>query len=129
MDKHVLAYLIYLAVTLVLTVWVGRTLFKNGRVFLIDIFHGDEALADAVDKLLLVGFYLVNFGYAVYSMNIFSSIENYRELMEELSYKIGTIILILGAMHFFNLFIFFKLRKKHLRPTAVPERIRFDQAG
>ncbi|HCS20221.1 MAG TPA: hypothetical protein DIW47_06610 [Bacteroidetes bacterium] len=112
MDKHVLAYSIYLLVTTVLTVIVGRTLFRNGRVFLRDIFHGNLELAEAVDRLLLVGYYLVNIGYAVFSMNIAREILSQRELMETLSLKIGTIILIFGAMHFFNMFVFFKLRKR-----------------
>lgn len=112
MDKHVLAYSIYLLVTTLLTVIVGRTLFRNGRVFLRDIFHGNLELAEAVDRLLLVGYYLVNIGYAVFSMVITREILNQRELMEILSLKVGTIILILGAMHFFNMFVFFKLRKR-----------------
>lgn len=112
MDKHVLAYSIYLAVTIALTVFVGRTLFRNGRIFLRDIFHGNLELAESVDKLLLVGYYLVNIGYAVRAMIISININDNRQLMEVLSQKIGVIVLILGAMHFFNLFIFFKLRKR-----------------
>lgn len=112
MDKHVIAYSIYLLVTVILTVLVGRTLFRNGRVFLRDIFHGNLELAESVDRLLLVGYYLVNIGYAVRTMNITVNILDNRQLMEVLSVKLGVIILILGAMHFFNMFIFFKLRKR-----------------
>ncbi|MBI1221795.1 MAG: hypothetical protein GC180_04245 [Bacteroidetes bacterium] len=112
MDKHVIAYSIYLMVTLILTILVGRTLFRNGRIFLRDIFHGNLELAESVDKLLLVGYYLVNMGYAIRTMSISMQIADNRQLMEVLSLKIGVIILILGAMHFFNMFIFFKLRKR-----------------
>lgn len=112
MDKHVLAYSIYLIITTLLTVWVGHTLFRNGKVFLRDIFHGNLELANAVDKLLLTGFYLINIGYAVHSMLVTQEILDNRVLMEVLSKKIGVIILILGAMHFFNMFVFFKLRKR-----------------
>jgi hypothetical protein len=99
-------------VAIALTVWVAKTLFTNGRVFLVDIFHGDELLADSVNKLLVVGFYLVNVGYAVYTLKIFSDIKSIQVVIEELSIKLGAIILILGGMHFFNLFVFFKLRKR-----------------
>ncbi len=112
MNKYVLAYSIYLIVTTLLTIWVGRVLFKNGRVFLRDIFHGNLELADAVDKLLLAGFYLINIGYAVYSMMVTTSIEDYRMLMEVLSRKIGYIILLLGAVHFLNMFVLFRMRKR-----------------
>ena len=70
-----------------------------GKVFLIDIFHGNEELARAVNNLLLVGFYLINIGYAVYTLHIGYNIDNVRNLVGELSLKIGAIILILGGMH------------------------------
>jgi hypothetical protein len=105
-------YVTYLVVTIALTIWVAKTLFKNGKVFLIDIFHGNKELADSVNNLLLVGFYLINIGYAVYTLQVHGSIVNPQEMIEMLSVKVGFIILLLGAMHFFNLFVFFKLRKK-----------------
>jgi len=113
MNYIILSYSLYLVITILLTVWVARTLFTNGRTFLIDIFHGDNALADSVNKLLLVGFYLINIGYAVSTLKIYDgSVLSYQQVIEVLSMKIGKIILILGAMHFLNLFIFFNLRKK-----------------
>ncbi len=112
MNYIIITYCFYLVITIALTVWVARTLFKNGKVFLIDIFHGNKEMADSVNNLLLIGFYLVNIGYAVYTLQVTSSITNFQEVIEKLSLKIGLIILILGAMHFFNLYIFFTLRKK-----------------
>lgn len=112
MNYIIVTYLLYLLITISLTVWVARTLFKNGKIFLIDIFHGNKELADSVNNLLLVGFYLVNIGYAVYTLQVDYNIINTQQLIESLSLKVGFIILILGAMHFFNLYIFFNLRKK-----------------
>ena len=108
----ILTYTVYLVITIGLTIWVAKTLFKNGKIFLVDIFHGNKELADSVNNLLLVGFYLVNIGYAVYTLQEVNLILNYQQVIERLSVKVGVIILILGAMHFFNLFIFFKLRNK-----------------
>lgn len=112
MNYIIITYSFYLVITIALTIWVARTLFKNGKVFLIDIFHGNNDLADSVNNLLLVGFYLINIGYAVYTLQVTNSIVNVQEVIEQLSLKIGLIILILGGMHFFNLYIFFTLRKK-----------------
>jgi hypothetical protein len=112
MDLHILTYSIYLPITILLTIWVANTLFRNGRVFLLEIFQGQSDIADAVNKLLLTGFYLINIGYATLSLKVMNNIEDYRVVFEILSYKIGYIIIILGAMHFFNLFIFYKLRKR-----------------
>jgi hypothetical protein len=108
----ILTYLAYLVTTITLTIWVATTLFRNGKIFLVDIFHGNRELADSVNKLLLVGFYLVNIGYAVFTLQVADDILNYREVIEKLSVKVGWIILVLGTMHFFNLFVFFKLRTK-----------------
>lgn len=119
MNYTVLTYSIYLPVSIILTIWVARTLFTNGRIFLIEIFHQDNVLADSVNKLLLVGFYLVNIGYAVYTLKIYESIESTQAIIETLSLKIGWIILVLGAMHFFNLFILFNLRRKANKNTPI----------
>lgn len=122
MSYILISYAIYLILTLILTIWVARTLFRNGKIFLIDIFHGNQELANAVNNLLLVGFYLVNIGYAVYTLSITDNILNVRQLIEELSIKVGAIILILGGMHFFNMLVFYKLRKRALlerRHTVV----------
>lgn len=112
MNYVILTYALYLPLTIALTVCVAKTLFTNGRVFLVDIFHGNEELADSVNRLLVVGFYLINIGYAVYTLQIFGSIDSAQIVIEKLSLKIGSIILILGGMHFFNLFVFFRLRSK-----------------
>src|SRR3982751_2481037 len=99
-------YLIYLALSIALTIWVARTLHKNGRVFLVDVFHGNETLADSVNHLLVVGFYLINFGYVSLALKLSENLETAREGIEALSWKVGLVLVVLGAMHFFNLFIF-----------------------
>jgi len=112
MNYIIFSYITYLLVTIVLTIWVAKTLFKNGKVFLVEIFHGNKELADSVNNLLLTGFYLINIGYAVYTLQIHEAVIGWQDVFEKLSLKIGLIILILGGMHFLNLYIFFTLRKK-----------------
>ena len=118
MNYHLLTYLLYLVLTVAVTVWVARTLFANGQVFLYDIFKGNEALAKSVNKLLQVGFYLVNLGYAVYTMKIMRGILTATDMAEELSQKIGFIILILGAWHLINIWVLFKLRRRALEEQS-----------
>ena len=62
-TEIVVTYAMYLILSIALTIWVARTLFKNGRIFLVDVFRGNEAIADSVNQLLVVGFYLINLGY------------------------------------------------------------------
>jgi hypothetical protein len=106
------AYLIYLAISIALTIWVARTLHKNGRVFLVDVFHGNETLADSVNHLLVVGFYLINFGYVSLALKLGYNIGTTQEGIEALSVKVGMVLIVLGAMHFFNLFIFSRMRRR-----------------
>jgi hypothetical protein len=120
MDLKVATYFVYLLATISLTIWVARTLFTNGRVFLMEIFDGNITFADSVNKLLVVGFYLINIGYAVSTLRIAREIYSYQTMIEQLGTKIGTIILVLGFMHFLNLFIFFSLRKKMKTPVPTP---------
>lgn len=121
MNYTIITYSFYLPISILLTIWVARTLFKNGRIFLVEIFHHDITLADSVNKLLLVGFYLINIGYAVFTLKVFGTLTGPQDVIETLSEKIGWIILVFGGMHFFNLFILFNLRKRaHLsQPKAV----------
>jgi hypothetical protein len=106
------AYLIYLAISIALTIWVARTLHKNGRVFLVDVFHGNEPLADSVNHLLVVGFYLINFGYVSLALKLGYNVANSQIAIEALSLKVGWVLLVLGGMHFFNLFIFSRMRRR-----------------
>jgi hypothetical protein len=123
MNPTVITYAIYLLIALPLTVWVARTLFRNGRIFLVDCFHGNESLADSVNRLLLMGFYLVNFGFVVLYLKLASDVHETRGVFEALSSKLGVVLLVLGAMHFLNLIIFTKMRKRatlHLAPPPLP---------
>lgn len=123
MNAIVVTYLLYLAIGISLTVWVAQTLFKNGRLFLIDVFKGNEALADSVNHLLVVGFYLVSLGYISLALRLGGDVENTRQAIEALSWKIGLVLLVLGAMHFFNLLVFSRIRRAPWQPTlAAPTR-------
>ncbi len=103
MTHIVLMYLFYLAITIGITVWVAHTLHKNGRVFLVDAFKGNELLADSVNHLLVVGFYLLNIGYVSMALKSGESVESIQQVVETLSTKVGYVLIILGFVHFFNL--------------------------
>lgn len=123
MNYFILTYAFYLVISIALTVWVAKVLFKNGRIFLVDIFHGNNDLADSVNRLLVVGFYLINIGYMSLVLKEDGTMANTQVLIEVLSRKLGCIILILGGMHFLNLTIFFKLRTRARNEKLVTDRI------
>lgn len=111
MDATLWAYAGYAILSIGLTIWVARTLHTNGRAFLVDVFAGRADLADSVNHLLVVGFYLVNFGYASLALKLAERVTTPTEAVEALSYKIGLVLVVLGAMHFLNLFVFSRIRR------------------
>jgi hypothetical protein len=132
MTIGITTYLIYLAVSIALTIWVAKTLHKNGRVFLVDVFHGNEPLADSVNHLLVVGFYLINLGYVSLALKLGYNVESAQEGIEALSGKVGMVLVVLGAMHFFNLFIFSRMRRRagmHNPPPVTPDAFTAVQEG
>jgi hypothetical protein len=120
------AYLAYLFISVAVTIWVARTLKNNGRVFLIDTFLHNEPLADAVNNLLVVGFYLINIGYVTLALKYGERPADLAGSIEIMSTKVGLVLLVLGAMHFFNLYVFTRVRRKALlrsqKPPVVPEQ-------
>ena len=120
MNPTVTTYWLYLAIVLPLTVWVARSLFRNGRIFLVDCFHGHEDLADSVNRLLVMGFYLINFGFVALYLKLAEEVRDARGIFEALSGKLGIVQLVLGGMHFFNLYVFTRMRKRATWENAPP---------
>ena len=112
MDRTVIAYVIYLLVSIALTIWVARTLSRNGRIFLADVLKGNEKLAEAVNHLLVVGFYLVNLGFVALYLSGDQTIEDTRGIFEALSTKLGVVLLVLGVMHLGNVYVLNKIRRR-----------------
>ncbi|MFI6000839.1 hypothetical protein ACIA98_10490 [Streptomyces sp. NPDC051366] len=126
MDLTVVAYVIYLLISIALTVWVARTLSRNGRIFIADVLHGNEKLADAVNHLLVVGFYLVNIGFVTLYLRSDVGIDTARQLFEALSVKIGVVLLVLGVMHLGNVWVLNKMRRRGIMerqqtPPVAPQ--------
>ncbi len=120
MNVIITTYLLYLAISISLTVWVARTLSTNGRVFLVDVFQGRQALADSTNHLFVVGFCLINFGYVALALQLGYTVVNWQESIEALSRKVGAVLLVLGAMHFFNLLVFSRIRHRAKLLNAPP---------
>lgn len=120
----VACYAAYLAISLAVTIWVAQTLRRNGRSFLIAAFHGDNDLADSVNHLLVVGFYLINTGYVALALRTYVQVQTTRAAIELVCDKLGAVLIVLGAMHFLNLYIFNRLRRRgeaEMRPPIPPD--------
>lgn len=120
MTIVVVTYALYLTISIMLTVWVGRTLHKNGRIFLVEAFAGNEELAQSVNHLLVVGFYLVNIGFVALAIKLGLRPTDLAALLETVSIKVGTVSIVLGAMHFFNLYVFARIRRRAMLRFVPP---------
>ena len=109
MESYVVrAYLIYLPVVLFLTFYVAHMLFKNSKIYMLDIFNGREEIANATNTLFKIGFYLLNMGFALFILEIYSKISTTQEVIEVLSQKVGGFSIYLGLVLFFNMYLFFR---------------------
>ncbi len=106
------SYIAYLAISIGLTIWVARTLSKNGEVFLIDCFGHDQVLAKSTNHLLVVGFYLVNLGFILLALRFGEPPVTLPDAVRFLSTKVGFAVLVLGGMHFFNMNAIAKFGRK-----------------
>src|SRR5215471_19975575 len=118
MDLRLIDYLIYIVASALLTVWVGTTLFRNGRPFLVSVFK-EDGLADSVNKLLVVGFYLINFGAAALLINTGDTPPSVTDMVKQTVTRIGVVLLVLGFMHFNNLMILRAIRRRD-KPAPTP---------
>lgn len=121
-EPIVVTYVVYLVISIALTVWVANTLHKNGKQFLVDVFHGNNALADSVNHLLVVGFYLVNLGFVCLALTSRTQVVTARQSIELLSWKIGLVLVVLGFMHLFNVFVFNAMRRRAIERDRQPAR-------
>ncbi|MDH1603879.1 MULTISPECIES: hypothetical protein [Empedobacter] len=113
-NYNLIAYLVYLPVAILMTIAVSNVLFKNGKIFMYDIFHQKEDIASATNSLFKIGFYLLNIGFAMLIVYM-TSIATTEDLIVKLSTKIGSFAIYLGIMLMLNLFLFMKGRRRSLQ--------------
>ena len=119
-DHLLSVYLVYISASLGLTIWLARTLFKNGEVFLEEVFADNPRMASAVNRLLVVGFYLLNLGYAFVTLKAGNQVNTRAEGIETLGVKLGSLLLVLGALHMGNLYLFHRIRRRGQIKLAPP---------
>ncbi len=118
MNLQLIDYFIYICASVLLTVWVGDTLHRNGRPFLVSVFK-EDGLADSVNRLLVIGFYLVNFGAAAILINTGGAPATVADMLKQTVTRVGVVLLVLGFMHFNNLLVLHVIRRP-LRQKPLP---------
>ncbi|MEP7264421.1 MAG: hypothetical protein ABI772_07985 [Bacteroidota bacterium] len=111
---NLLAYLIYLLFTWVITVHAGHSFYKNGRNYLLNMLDGNEKITDIVNRLLLTGYYMINLGYVTMMISYWNTITSIQELVDSVCFKTGKIMVLLACMHYFNLGVIYIYHQYHL---------------
>ena len=112
---NILAYIIYLAITYLVTVRVGLIFYRNGRVYILNLFEGEETITDSINKILLAGYYLLNLGYTAVMISFWKTIDTYTELITTISIMAGRILVTLAIIHFLNMSTIYILSKNKKR--------------
>lgn len=112
MNNNVVAYIIYILITIYIIIWLGKSFHRNGRVFILQLYKGDTTATDTTNNLLLVAYYLFNIGYALLQLRQWEKIFHTEQLIATLSSQIGLLILILAVTHYFNMLLIYFLSKK-----------------
>jgi len=136
MNYNIIAYSIYIPVTIALSIWIAKNLHQNTKAFLIERFKNNEVLATSTNNLIQTGFYLIAFGYSFMNMSvrsnghfnnfqqwIYDPLASVQATIEELAMKLGGFTLILGLLLFANFFIMLLIQKPKKQQTQIPFNI------
>jgi hypothetical protein len=125
-GNTIVVYVAYVIVAVTLTAWLARTLFRNGTAFLHDVFADRPALADAVNRLLVVGFYMLNLGYALWILRASRGLDPF-DAVQFLVNRLAILLLTLAGLHFLNVFVFWRIRarreQRQLPPRVAPQMV------
>ena len=127
MSDHnaIVVYGVYVVIAAFLTAWLARTLFRSGVAFLHDVFSDRPELADAVNRLLVVGFYMLNLGYALYILRAARGLDAF-EAVQFLVNRLAILLVTLAGMHFLNVLVFWRIRarrEQRMLPAPVAPQV------
>ena len=112
MNLNIIAYLLYLAITSIIIVKVGKICYQNGNIFVSQLITNHEDLCYKINQLLLVGYYLLNIGYCAMTIITWEKIENITQLIEVITLKSAFIIIAIAVMHYINIILLTNYIKK-----------------
>lgn len=113
MNYNILSYSIYGCITVYIIFWVGKAFYRNGRVFILRLFHQNEALTDTTNKILLMAYYLFNIGYAVIQFSFWEKVYGIATMISSIATKTGILVMILAVTHYFNILLIYLLSKRN----------------
>ena len=114
-NMTAITYITYIIISICITIFISRTLSKNGQVYLDDGFNGNKALAKSVNQMLVVGFYLLNIGFVLLRLQTNTEVMDFESMIVYLSANIGLVLMVLGGCHFLNMALIHKFRASGMK--------------
>lgn len=105
MNYNMIGYGIFITLIVLIIVVVGKICYRNGNVFVAELIPDHLELCQQINKILLVGYYLVNIGYGAMTLVDWETITSPLQLVEVIAIKISIIISILSILHYLNIII------------------------
>ena len=112
MNLNIIGYLIYLSLTSIIIIKVGKLCYDNGNIFVSQLIPNHIELCHQINKMLLIGYYLLNLGYCAMTIISWEKIQTSNQLIEIIATKSAIIILTIGFMHYINILLLTKYIKK-----------------
>lgn len=113
MNYNILSYCIYGCITIYIIWWVGKLFHRNGRIFILRLFHQNESMTDTTNNLLLMAYYLFNIGYAVVQFSLWKKVGGIDTMISSIAARTGILVMILAVTHYFNIGLIYFLSKKN----------------
>lgn len=113
MNYNIWAYCIYGCITIYIIYWVGKSFYRNGRIFILRLFHDNESMTDTTNNILLMAYYLFNIGYSILQFSFWDQVTGIESLMASIASKTGILIIILAVTHYCNMLLIYMLSKRN----------------
>lgn len=106
-----LTYILYILISSSVVFWIGELCYKNGKIYIMNYFPKAINFGNSINKMLKIAYYLLNIGLAIWTLHSIRDIFSSVEMILEISKRLSTILLIIGILHFINIYTLYLIHK------------------
>jgi hypothetical protein len=118
MKTTYIVNLLYLLIAVNTIYFLGKSLNKHGEHFLRAIFKDRMEIVLPVNKILLIGFYLVNIGLILLFHSVQEDTYTLGNIIQYLAIKIGITYIVIAVMHYLNILVFILIESNITKQTS-----------
>lgn len=112
MNLNIIGYGIYLLITSIIILKVGKICYQNGNVYVAELIPEHLDVCLKANQILLLGYYLLNIGYCAMTLISWEKIVSINQLVEVIALKSAIIIGTIAIMHYINIILLTKYIQK-----------------